>query len=134
MLRTIPAQTDLDKREPFAVLVADRSRMASRLLADMLGRKPHFNVVAALGEAPPDLVLIGVEHGAVPKWLEGVGDERPHVCVPQPLPEQRRKEPAELLTMNEVAVASFPRAASTGTPGRSAFRSCGTHARGSRRA
>jgi two-component system nitrate/nitrite response regulator NarL len=30
------------------ILVADRSRMASHLLVDLLGRKPNFNVVAAM--------------------------------------------------------------------------------------
>jgi len=66
MLRTIPAQADVDKREPFAVLVADRSRMASRLLADMLGRKPQFNVVAAVVPA---------------EVLAAVSDLRPEIVV-----------------------------------------------------
>ena len=70
MSRVIPTLGGLDKGERFAVLVADRSRMASRLLADMLGQKPRFNVVAAVvptevlaavSDSHPEIVVLSAE-------------------------------------------------------------------------
>ncbi len=52
------------------VLIADRSRMASRLLSDLLSRKPHFNVIAALVPSevlaavaghPPEIVVLSAD-------------------------------------------------------------------------
>src|ERR1700722_17960509 len=69
MMKIMTAQ-GVPNPERFDVLVADRSRMASRLLSDLLTRKPHFNVIAAVVPSevlaavsghPPEIVVLSAD-------------------------------------------------------------------------
>jgi two-component system, NarL family, nitrate/nitrite response regulator NarL len=61
--------------QPIRILVADRNRMASQLLAESLGRDPSFEILGVAGAADifpiaarePDVSLISMEFDACPK-------------------------------------------------------------------
>src|SRR5882757_8542751 len=71
MSRTGQALDDRDQRERMVhIVISDRSRMASQLLADVLARRPHFAVVAVVvpdellamaSELEPEIVVLSAE-------------------------------------------------------------------------